>query len=310
MGSGLRTPDNQRVLSELTRRITLIGQDTLSGSAELSRQARAVLADALQHGCAREIAVALVRAQPSMAPIWNAAISAIESLSAPEAWDHAVRRRERADRALERVALPALTFDDTPPRQVVTFSMSGTVVRVLRKLAEASPHPLRVSCSEGRPALEGRQLASILHAEGIAVDFYTDAALGGVLEAADLLLLGADAIGPTAWINKAGTQSLVAAAHVRGLPVHVVTTSDKLVMPSLWPRLAVRHGPPAEVWDAPPAGIRVHNPYFESIPLDFVSTVVTDVGVLGVDMVPSACAALETPGTRRALAELLAAFDV
>ena len=44
--------------------------------------------------------------------------------------------------------------------------------------------------------------------------------------------------------------------------------------------------------------------------VDFVTTVITDIGALGVDMVPSACAALETPDARRALAELLKAFDV
>jgi len=296
------------LLPELTERVAVIAQDRLSGSAELGRQARAVLTEALRHGCAREIARALVRAQPSMAPIWNAAICAIHSSTAAEAWDRAIRRSERADRALERMALHALTIDDAPPQHVVTFSMSGSVVRVLRTLAEASRHAMRVSCSEGRPALEGRTLASTLHADGIAVDFFTDAALGAALGAADVLLLGADAIGPSAWINKAGTQMLVAAAHVRGLPVHLVTTADKLVMPSLWPNLALRHGPPAEVWENPPAGIRLHNPYFESIPLDFVSTVITDIGVLGVDMVPSACAALETPGTRQALAELLEAL--
>lgn len=296
------------MLVELTRRVADIAQDNLTGSAELSRQARAVLAEALDHGCAREIAAALVRAQPSMASIWNAAICAIESLTAADTWGRAIRRWDRADRALERIATHALSLDDAPPRHVVTFSMSGSVIRVLKKLAEMSPQAIRVSCSEGRPALEGRRLAAAMQAEGVAVDFYTDAALGVALGTADLMLLGADAIGPSAWINKAGSQTLVAAAHVRGLPVHIVTTADKLVMPSLWPDLALRHGPPNEVWEAPPAGIRLHNPYFESIPLDFVSTVITDIGALGVDMVPSACAALETPGTRRALAELLEAL--
>ena len=36
----------------------------------------------------------------------------------------------------------------------------------------------------------------------------------------------------------------------------------------------------------------------------------TDIGVLGVDMVPSACESIATPDATRALAELLKAFDV
>jgi translation initiation factor 2B subunit (eIF-2B alpha/beta/delta family) len=298
------------LISELTRRAAAIGRDNLSGASELGRQARALLAEALHQGCAPEIAAGLVRAQPSMASVWNAAISAVEAATVPDVWSRAVRRWDRADAALERIAIHALTSEGPPPQRIVTFSMSGSVVRVLTRLAQASPQAIRVSCSEGRPALEGQRLAATLSMSGIEVDFFTDAALGVAFSDADLLLLGADAIGRTAWINKAGTQALAAAAHVRGLAVHVVTTSDKLVMPSLWPHLVLRHGPPGEVWESAPAGVRLHNPYFESIPLDFVTTVITDVGVLGVDMVPSACASLETPDAKRALDELLKAFDL
>jgi len=298
------------LISELTRRAAAIGPDNLSGASELSRQARGLLAEALHQSCAPEIAAALVRAQPSMASVWNAAICAVESATVAEVWSRAVRRWDRADAALERVAIHALTSDGPPPQRIVTFSMSGSVVRVLTRLAEASPQAIRVSCSEGRPTLEGQRLAAALSMSRIEVDFFTDAALGVALRDADLLLLGADAIGGTAWINKAGTQTLAAAAHVQGLAVHIVATSDKLVMPSLWPHLVLRHGQPDEVWTSAPPGVHVHNPYFESIPLDFVTTVITDIGVLGVGMVPSACASLETSDTRRGLDELLKAFDL
>jgi methylthioribose-1-phosphate isomerase len=52
----------------------------------------------------------------------------------------------------------------------------------------------------------------------------------------------------------------------------------------------------------------VVNPYFEATPLDLVTAVFTDSGVLGVDMVPAACAALETELARRGLDELLRAL--
>jgi methylthioribose-1-phosphate isomerase len=124
-----------------------------------------------------------------------------------------------------------------------------------------------------------------------------------------MLLVGADAISGEAWINKVGTRFLAAAAHHRGLPVHVLATADKLVMPGLWPHLAQRTAPAEEVWPAAPDGIRVRNPYFEAIPMDLATTVITDLGVLGIDMVPDACRALATPEAARALDELLAAFD-
>jgi methylthioribose-1-phosphate isomerase len=180
-------------------------------------------------------------------------------------------------------------------------------VNVVRQLGQH--HRVRVSCAEGRPALEGRQLAVALSEAGIAVDFYTDAGLGTVLDEASMLLVGADAVSAGAWMNKVGTRGLAAAAHHHGLPVHVLATSDKLVMPALWPHVTGRWAEPEEIWPSAPAGIRVRNPYFEAIPIDLATTVITDLGVLGIDMVPDACSALATPAAGRALAELLAAFD-
>ena len=295
-----------RVIPELAQRIADIASDRHSGASQLSAEARRVLTASFAHGCTVEVAAALCRAQPAMAPIWNAAIAAVSARDAPPRWEKASLRWERGLRALEHIALDALRGADQD-LHIVTCSQSASVVTVVRRLAEH--HRVRVSCSEGRPALEGRQLAVVLRDAGIAVDFYTDAALGTTVDEADMLLVGADAVSGDAWMNKVGTRFLAAAAHHRGLPVHVLATVDKLVMPALWPHLTQRPAAAEEVWPAAPDGIHVRNPYFEAIPIDLATTVVTDLGVLGIDMVPDACRALATPSAARALDELLAAFD-
>jgi translation initiation factor 2B subunit (eIF-2B alpha/beta/delta family) len=195
-----------------------------------------------------------------------------------------------------------MTLFEENEQDIVTLSASGSVTRLLEALR--SRGPLRVSCSEGRPALEGRRLAERLAALGVEVTFLTDAALAAALDGANAVLVGADAVGPRHFVNKTGTRMLLSAAGVAGVPVYVAATRDKFVMPALWPRLTIRHEPPAEVWDAPPAGVLVRNPYFETVPLDLTTGVISDVGVLGSDMVREVCASLEDPLLLAALDEL------
>jgi translation initiation factor 2B subunit (eIF-2B alpha/beta/delta family) len=170
--------------------------------------------------------------------------------------------------------------------------------------ALAGSHALHVACSEGRPALEGRRLASTLAASGIPVTYYSDAALGHALVSSDAVLVGADAIAPEWFLNKSGTRMLAAAAAQHGLPVYVVATRDKFVSHSIAARIVVTEGAPAELWKTPADGVTVRNPYFERTPLDWVASVMSDIGVLGAGMVPDVCNESQDAVTLRALEDL------
>jgi translation initiation factor 2B subunit (eIF-2B alpha/beta/delta family) len=74
---------------------------------------------------------------------------------------------------------------------------------------------------------------------------------------------------------------LAAAAAQQGVPLYVVATRDKFVSHGVAGRLVVREGAASEVWEAPPAGVTVRNPYFESTPLELVASLITDIGVIG-----------------------------
>jgi translation initiation factor 2B subunit (eIF-2B alpha/beta/delta family) len=280
-------------------------EDAESGASELVPLALEVLRRGAEQGAETlvEAARAVCRAQPSMAPIWRAAAAALEHPGeAADALALFAQRWQRAGAALRRVARDVFAVPPGTPFRLATYSYSGTVIGVARDLAAVCR--LTVSCAEGRPRHEGRRLAKALAEAGIGVEFFTDAALASALPGADALILGADAISPTWVLNKCGSLALAAAANLAGVPVFVLATRDKFLPSALADRLSIREHAPHEVWAAPAPAIRVRNPYFERVPLDLVTAVVTDGGQLGVGMVEEACRAA-VPGLRQETVDTL-----
>ncbi len=262
--------------------------DLLARAIEILREALAVKSDVLP------VARALVRAQPSMAPVWNAAIAALAAQDDPRRFDTFAERVAAAPRALTRAAL-ALFDDAIRPRgaalHIVTLSYSGSVLGVLEALVAS--RPVAVSCGEGRPAMEGRALAARLAALSIPVTCMTDAALGQALTSADAVLVGADAVTAHWFLNKAGTRMLAAAAATGGVPVYVVSSKEKFASAAVASRLVIREAAAGEVWSDPPAGVRVRNVYFELTPLEAVTGFITDEGILEVRKIRETCEALD-----------------
>ena len=284
--------------------VNRIAGDRTSGASAIFEAVLSVLESALDQGMAiPPLARGLVRAQPTMGPVWRAAIEALAATDEPGRFARFAQRARRAPAALTRVAVEMLGGDQPSSHiHLVTLSYSGAVVRAVAALrGRTSVH---VSCAEGRPALEGRRLAADLAAAGIAVTCYSDAAIAGALGEASAVILGADAIAPDRFFNKAGTRMLAAAAAARGVPVYVLTTREKFVAGIVAGQLSIREESPDEIWPQPPAGVEVRNRYFETTSLDLVSGVITDAGAVGPADVPDVCAATLDDAARRALALL------
>jgi ribose 1,5-bisphosphate isomerase len=297
-------PQNAEVVDipvELDQRICRVAADRDAGASELLDEVIAILRSALASGGPiGPVAQRVCRAQPSMAPVWNAALAAVAAADAPERFERFAQRIARGPAALTRFAVHLFAGDaPASPLRVVTLSFSRSVLLVLESLART--RALHVACSESRPAREGRRLASRLAAAGTPVIFFSDAAIAHALASADAVLVGADAIAPDWFFNKSGTRMLAAAAAQQGVPVYVMATRDKFVSGDVAGRLTVKEGAPGEIWDAPPPGVTVRNPYFEPTPLDLVASVVSDIGILGVGMVPDVCAESHDAGGLRAL---------
>jgi translation initiation factor 2B subunit (eIF-2B alpha/beta/delta family) len=289
---------------ELVRRIALLASDRESAASEILDETLKILEDARAAGVPmRAVARAVCRAQPSMAPVWNAALEALASERVPDRLERFRQRVARSSDALARNAAHAFAdADGSGPLRLLTLSSSRSVEVVFN--AVRRQRPIRVSCSESRPALEGRRFASRLADARVPVTCFSDAAIGHALASADAVVVGADAIGPEWFLNKSGTRMLAAAAAQQGVPVYVAATRDKFVGHAVGARLVIREGAPAEIWETPPPGVDVRNPYFESTPLDVVTMVISDAGLLGIGMIPDVCDAGHDPVLLKALADL------
>ena len=273
------------------QRIALLASDRESGASEILDEVLSIFRDAVVAGVALlPVARAVCRAQPSMASVWNAALEVVASDRPAERLEAFAARVARAPDALATVAAGYFQADGSGPLRLVTISFSRTVLTVLERIAAG--RELRVFCSEGRPALEGRRLAARLAAAGIAVTYFSDAAISQALGAADAVVFGADAVAPEWFLNKSGTRMLAAAAGQQGVPVHVVATREKFVSHLVSARLAMREGAASDIWESPPAGVAVRNPYFESTPLELVASLMTDMGVLGASLAIDVCEAV------------------
>lgn len=273
---------------EWAGRVAAIAGNRESGASALAAEAVALLREAVATATPLDpLARALVLAQPSMAPVWNAVRAALTAVERSSLERYA-QQMARANRALMRYG-GALLAPDTPLKrlELVTLSFSGTVAALLEDLG--ARQPITVSCADGLPALEGRRLALRLSAAGLPVTFYSDAALAQALEGADAVLVGADAVTPDWFLNKSGTRMLAAAAAQYGVPVYVCATRDKFLSTAVGARLTVRDESPDEIWPSPPPLVTVRNRYFERTPLDLVSAVISDSGVLGAALMADAC---------------------
>lgn len=260
--------------------IRALARDRRSGAAELAERAAAALLRFLraQGSVTREqlamLAEALLRAQPSMAPLLNLShlvAQAAKRDASPQELQRAVGQFRRGRREANQKIARRFAARLRRRSVVLTYSYSSTV---LAALVAARRKIKRVVCSEARPMLEGRRLAAKLAAAGIPAVLVADAALPGKIAEADMVVVGADAIlpgpaagGAGAYVNKIGTRVLQAEARRADKPFYVLADSSKILSPRLVRFYRVEEKPAAELWRRAPQGVQVENRYFERIPL-------------------------------------------
>ncbi len=181
-----------------------------------------------------------------------------------------------------------------PGAGIMVHSQSGTVISFLRMLKEkARLHDLRLYQTESRPLLEGREQARHLTKMGYQVTFLPDAAISVVMRECDLVILGADTLGDTYFVNKTGSYPIALMAAEAGVPLVVLADSRKAYEPENTGKedrhnVIVAQGDPGEVWEDPPRGIEVVNIFLEPVPNDLASFIVTEEDVYPGDGWPHA----------------------
>jgi translation initiation factor 2B subunit (eIF-2B alpha/beta/delta family) len=161
---------------------------------------------------------------------------------------------------------------------VVTYSRSGSVEGALLE-ARSGGRRFRVVLSESRPALEGMALVRSLAGAGIPCVYATDAALAVLLSRARILLVGADAVLPSGFLNTAGTWPLLLAAREASVPAYCLAPRAKFLAP-VPGTIALPLHEPGAVLATPPPHVDVVNAPFEEVPMALVRGVVTESGLL------------------------------
>ena len=267
MADAFRTALNQ---------IHALAHDHRSGAAEIAARAATILIEFARRSGQPdprlayrlpELAEALHTAQPSMASLINLANliqrAAEQNRISPRklqtTLEHFRRGLDRATNQIARLFARRLRRQTT----VLSYSYSSTV---LAALLTARKKMARVFCSESRPLLEGRTLAQKLAAAGVPVTFLADAALPARLAESDLVVVGADAVLETAYVNKVGTRLLQEQARGAGKPFYLLADTSKFLPPALARFFRIEAKPAAELWPHAPAQIEIENRYFEQAP--------------------------------------------
>jgi translation initiation factor eIF-2B subunit delta len=274
------------------RHIEEIRADNQSGAATLTRRA----ADAfllLAHESSperlrtnlRQAARLLVRAQPTMAPIFNLCNGVLWKVLAVR--DAYIRRRvleafchgfvAGLDVAADGIAARTakLIRDDMT---VMTHSYSQTVLTALRSAWDAGTR-FQVICTESRPVNEGVALAGELARQGISVTLIVDSAMGRFLPSAGLALVGADAICSEGLVNKMGTSLLALAAREQETALYALCGSEK-ILPGGYRLPEEPPKDPAEVAGELPPNVTVPNFYFDRTPFRLLTGVITEGGIM------------------------------
>lgn len=279
---------------EITERI---GKDHTSGASELSRlAAKAFILFSSEKGDETkdglfgellELGKNLALAQPYMAPIFNLANSVVYAVEkkgddfSPEQIRELVKSKaedfiQNSLSSLEKIAQygEVLIENDST---VLTHSSSGSILCILRK-AKKEGKDFKVIATESRPMFEGRILARFLGEEGIPTTLIVDAAVNTIIKQVDLILIGADSISETSFVNKVGTKYLALLAEEKRIPLYVACERSKFIS-KVWRREPKANGDPKEVLTEKLKNVKAKNPYYEEVPLSLCRGIITNEGI-------------------------------
>ena len=239
----------------------------------------------------------LIRKRPACAPLVNLVSNVlwkVEQAETPRELRSAVAlaandfKRQLRQHAIH-VAESLLTLIEDEST-IVTLSYSTTVQYALSHAQRAGRH-FNVICAESRPICEGHQTAEILAGLGIPVTLVVDMAAIAAIPTAQLVLVGADTLTHRGLVNKIGTQVMASIARASGVPFYTLCGSAKF-LPATFDIPLHPDWDPAEVWDSVQPNLSVLNPANDTTPLELLTGIATERGILPTAAVEGWLAAL------------------
>ncbi len=283
-------------IKELTKPIR---EDLQSGAAEIALRAITIFQTVLagpESNNVDELKAALgvvveelLNAQPAMAPLFHLCNTVLLAIANSRTVDEVEKDCQEALETFEKTLCDSAAgiaermYELIPPGELIfAYSFSSTVVSSLLN-ARARGRYFRVACTESRPSMEGRKLAKQLSSGNIEVIHTFDSAMSLVLPNCSVAFMGCDCVGLPGVVNKVGSFLLALACKEMNIPLYALAGSEKIVGDDRLFEFERHERPGEEVWDGKegiPKGVRVLNHQFELVPLNLLTGVVTEKGIL------------------------------
>ncbi len=287
---------------EIASLIDGIRKDKTHGASQLARQAVKVLRIAAEHSQAdsvdqfllerKEVGQELMATRPAMAPLFNIISRLLNALPEKtknmelDAIRHFTMRRadEAVSDSLQAIARIAKYGSDliTDGDRIMTHSYSSTVIEVL-KVASTRRRNIEVITTRSGPGHTGERIARELRLDEVPLTFIHDAAMGLYISTVSKVMVGADRVCVDGKVvNGIGTYQLALAAERATIPFYVLCEALKFDPRLKSEEVDLEEKEPSEIIELGilPPEVRVKNPHFDITPLELVTGIVTENGVL------------------------------
>lgn len=289
------------ISAEITRLVDEIREDRSHGAIELARRALVILKTTAGHSQADDVerflheqsgvVQILILTRPAMAPIRNVANRLMKvvsdragELDVRSLRDFMVSKADEmvADtrQAVVRIArnTTGLVADDAT---IMTHSYSSTVMAALREVS-SERRGIRVVVTRSGPGRTGDETARQLGGFGIPVTLIDDTAAAVHMPSASILMLGADTVCADGVVNGIGSYQLAVVSAATRVPFYVLCDNLKFDPELTREDADLEYGEPSEAFEPAglPVGVAVSNPRFDFTPLELVTGIVTEDGVL------------------------------
>lgn len=168
----------------------------------------------------------------------------------------------------------------------MTHSYSSTVVALLEESASRR-RGIKVVVTRSGSGRTGEEIARRLGDSGLPVTFVDDTAVGIYIPAVNKVLLGADTVFAAGFLSGVGSYQLAVLAARNSVPIYVLADILKFDATPGRREFDIEDRDGAELADPPGLGkmVSIRNPHFDITPLELVTGVVTERGLMKQDAV-------------------------
>jgi len=287
---------------EIISLIDEIRNDKIHGASQLARQATNVLKIAAECSRAdstdeflreqRGVGERLMSARPAMAPVFNTVSRLLKAIAEKSAEmdlhsvrrftiskvDEVIRESLQAIAQITKHGLGLIANGD----RIMTHSYSSTVEAVLKEAFNKHGN-IEITVTRSGPGHTGERIAQQLGSYGIPVTFIDDAAMGLYISTVNKVMVGADRVcADGKVVNGVGTYQLALATKGANIPFYVLCETLKFDSRLKGDEVDLEEKDTSEVIEPRrlPPEVKVKNPHFDVTPLELVTGIVTENGLL------------------------------